>query len=72
MIPLEMMLAMGWPVEGLVQNLGEDDTGCPWSMAYLGSVKSSLIAKVTGNQMHARVLGLFMAFCLSVTEVTSQ
>lgn len=65
MLPLEMMLAMGWPVPGLLEELNDKS---PWSADFLSKQKASDIIRLTGNQMHCRVVGFFLAYCLAMTR----
>ncbi|CAK9074303.1 Putative WD repeat-containing protein C25H1.08c [Durusdinium trenchii] len=64
MLPLEMMVAMGWPISGLAEN----PIDSPWTLEYLSKFRSSEIVKMTGNQMHCRVVGSFLAYCLAMTK----
>ena len=65
MLPVEMMNTMGWPVAGLIGDFKEEEA--PWETSFLMSQRPSEVAKVTGNQMHARLFGCFLGFCLSLT-----
>lgn len=66
MLPLEMMLAMGWPVDALVSPKNGDP---PWLSEFLLEQKPADLVRMTGNQMHCRVVGFFLAYCLSLTDM---
>ena len=60
----ELFMALGWPAPARRQ-MEHDEF--PWAVEHLEACARGRLAKMLGNSIHCKVLGLFAVYALMVT-----